>query len=177
MQVRAATKDDLDAVCKAFEASRAYMASHGNPNQWGDDYPSAADARADLLRGTLFVCTDEKDEVVGCLTFAPGPDPDYRVIDGAWLNKAPYFVVHRVATLRQGEGVGGAMLDWVCATATNVRTDTHAGNASMQALLASRSFVPCGTVRLARAGERQAYHFVRETDELQRKRRLWEMLP
>ena len=165
MQVRPAEKKDLNDVCAAYEASRAYMASHGNETQWPGDYPGLRDAKIDLRRGTLFVCVDEKDAVLGCFTFEPGPEPDYRLIEGgAWLNKFPYFVIHRMATLRQGEGVGGAMVDWVCKAANNVRTDTHENNAAMQALLESRGFERCGVVTLRKAGERVAYHFQRPDD-------------
>jgi RimJ/RimL family protein N-acetyltransferase len=173
MQIRCATKQDSEAALAIYEAARAFMHANGNPNQWPDDgtdgddpYPGRREVSRDIRRGTLFVCEDDAGEVVGCFDFEPGPEPDYRLIDGAWLNSFPYFVIHRIATLRQGEGIGGFMLDWICKAANNVRVDTHADNLPMQALLESRGFVRCGTVQLRYAGERVAFHFQRPDDRL-----------
>jgi RimJ/RimL family protein N-acetyltransferase len=165
--VRPARASDIDAVCAIYTASKAFMHENGNPHQWpGDDasYPGRKEARLGIRRGTLFVCEDDRGEIVGCFDFEAGPEPDYRLIDGAWLNTFPYFVIHRMATLKQGEGVGSAMLEWIIRAANNIRADTHADNKAMQALLESHGFIRCGTVKLRHVGERIAYHFQRPDD-------------
>lgn len=69
--------------------------------------------------------------------------------------------MHRFAVLRQGQGVGGAMLDWALRNGRNLRVDTHRDNKPMQGLLASRGFSYCGVIKLGRDGdERLAYTHV-----------------
>lgn len=170
MEVRLATKQDIDAVCHIYEAAKQFMATHGNPDQWPGEYPGLREAKGDVRRGTLMVAVNDSGEVVGCFDFEGGDIVDYLRIDGAWLNKFPYYSIHRMAVLRQGEGIGGAMLDWICKAANNVRVDTHEDNKPMQALLESRGFVRCGTVHLRHVGDRIAYHFARPDDRLEVKK-------
>ena len=101
----------------------------------------------------------ENGDVLGCFAFLPGPEPDYaRIYEGSWPNDEPYDVVHRFAVLRQGQGVGGTMLDWALEHGRNLRADTHRDNKPMQGLLASRGFSYCGVIKLGRNGdERLAY--------------------
>ena len=42
MVIRHAEMADLPAMMDMFARARAFMASSGNPNQWVDGYPSAA---------------------------------------------------------------------------------------------------------------------------------------
>lgn len=164
MEIRLATKQDVDAICRIYDAARQFIKDSGNANQWDDDYPGFREAKRDVRRGAQMVAVDDTGEVVGCFVFDGTDEPDYLKIDGAWLNKFPYFTVHRLAALRQGEGIGGQMIDWVIKAANNIRVDTHADNIPMQRLLESRGFVRCGTIQLRRGGERIAYHFARPDD-------------
>ena len=53
-----------------YEHARAYMASLGNPHQWGDSgYPSASLLREDIAWGISYVVTDHEDEVVATFVF------------------------------------------------------------------------------------------------------------
>ena len=82
-----------------YERARAYMASLGNPHQWGDSgYPSSALLREDIARGVSYVVMDQRDEVVATFVFVEGEDPTYIIIEGAWLNEEPYGVIHRLAS-------------------------------------------------------------------------------
>ena len=40
------------------------------------------------------------------ITVVPGPEADYAVIDGAWLNDEPYFAFHRVCVSEAHKGKG-----------------------------------------------------------------------
>ncbi|MEE1272908.1 MAG: hypothetical protein UHI81_00230 [Olegusella sp.] len=164
MEIRLATKHDIDAICRIYEAAKQFMSANGNASQWDGDCPGLREAKRDVRRGAQMVAVDEAGEIVGCFVFDSTEDPDYLKIDGAWLNKFPYFTIHRLATLRQGEGVGGQILDWTIKAANNIRVDTRADNKPMQRLLESRGFVRCGTIRLKRGGEGIAYHFARPDD-------------
>lgn len=83
MEMRPATREDLDALVSLYEGARDFMRRNGNPTQWAGEYPSGSDILADVRRGTLFACEDE-GQVVGCLCLQPGPDPTYlKIEDGA----------------------------------------------------------------------------------------------
>ena len=159
MHIRPATPTDLEDVLAVYRSARAFMREAGNPNQWGDSYPPRELVEQDIATGVLRACVDECDDVLGCFAFLPGPEPDYaRIYEGSWPNDEPYDLVHRFAVLRQGQGVGGAMLDW---NGRNLRVDTHRDNKPMQGLLASRGFSYCGVIKLGRDGdERLAYTHV-----------------
>ncbi|MCI6274370.1 MAG: N-acetyltransferase [Coriobacteriaceae bacterium] len=159
MRIRQAAAADLDGALAVYESARAFMREAGNPNQWGDGFPPRELVESDIAAGVLRVCAGEADEVLGCFAFIPGPESDYaRLYEGAWPSDEPYDVVHRFAALRQGQGVGGAMLDWALGHGRNLRVDTHRDNKPMQGLLASRGLSCCGIIRLGRSGdERLAY--------------------
>ncbi len=81
--IRPAEPGDLDALLAVYASARAYMCLHGNPSQWGDDYPSPALLEEDIRRGRLYVDTDERGTVHGAFAFLPGDDPTYARIEGA----------------------------------------------------------------------------------------------
>lgn len=160
MEMRPATREDLDALVSLYEGAHDFMRRNGNPTQWAGEYPSGSDILADVRRGTLFACEDE-GQVVGCLCLQPGPDPTYlKIEDGAWLDDGPYFVIHRLAVREPGRGVGGFCLDWALQSATSLRADTHRDNVPMQRLLASRGFQHCGTIHVRDGSPRMAYQLV-----------------
>lgn len=136
MLIRPAAPTDLDGTLAVYKSARAFMREAGNPDQWGDGFPPRELVEQDIAAGVLRVCMGENDGVLGCFAFLPGPEPDYaRIYEGAWPNDEPYDVVHRFAVLRQGQGVGGAMLDWALEHGRNLRVDTHRDNRPMQGLL------------------------------------------
>jgi len=162
MQIRIAEKADLDAIMEVYDRAREHMREAGNPNQWADGYPSRLMIAQDVLRGVQFVCEDDEGAIVGTFCLQAGPEKSYLKIEGEpWLNDVPYFVIHRFAAHESGAGVGGAMMDWICKAANNVRTDTHEANAGMQALLESREFKRCGTIHLTDGSPRIGYHYAR----------------
>lgn len=162
MHICPATPAELDSVLAVYESARAFMREAGNPNQWGDSFPPRELVEEDIATGMLHACVGENDDVLGCFALLSGPEPDYaRIYDGTWPNDEPYDLVHRFAVLRQGQGVGGTMLDWVLEHGRNLRTDTHRDNKPMQGLLASRGFSYCGIIKLGRNGDdRLAYAHV-----------------
>ena len=168
MDIRPAGKEDIDAIARIFDAARSFMAENGNPNQWSAAYPTRHDVKRDIRRGSQFVCCDG-DEIVGCFDFESGPDPRYRVLeDGAWLNKFDYFVIHRFAVLRGGQGIGRTMLAWTCQASNNIRVDTHHDNKPMQSLLEGQGFIRCGTIRLPNGDLRVVYHYARPDERPQK---------
>ncbi|WP_298580555.1 GNAT family N-acetyltransferase [uncultured Olegusella sp.] len=157
MQIRPARISDIPAIIRVFDAARNYMCSHGNPHQWPKNYPGEIEIKRDLAHGSAFVCLDTEQKVCGYIDFEEGPEPSYHYIEGAWLDGGPYHVIHRIATLRQGQGIGSYLLDWACTQAQVIRIDTHHDNYPMQQLLKSRGFRKCGVIYLETGDARLAF--------------------
>lgn len=157
--IRKAVKQDLPRLMEIYAIARAYMKASGNPRQWRDDRPARSVLEQDILLEQLYVVEDET-EIHGVFALIFGADPTYAVIDGAWLDEAPYATIHRLA----GDGTGGifsAAVDYARERSASVRIDTHEDNATMHHLLQKHGFVRCGTIWLEDGDTRTAYQYVR----------------
>ena len=152
MNIRKSTERDVGRIMEIYAAARAFMAAHGNPNQWGPTHwPPEALIRRDIADGDSYVCVNDEGKVVGVFFFVHGPDiePTYRAItEGAWLDDSPYGVVHRIATDGTERSVGTFCLNWAYARCGHLRIDTHGDNTVMQRLLEKLGFVHCGTIHV-----------------------------
>lgn len=157
-QIRPTKATDLPRLMKIFEEARQFMASVGNPTQWGDGYPEEATLRGDIERGVSYV-VEEDGVIVGTFAFILGEDPTYRLIDdGAWVDdEQPYGTIHRLASLTASHGVADACLDWCGARIDNLRADTHRDNLVLQHILTSRGFQYCGIIYVRHHSPRLAY--------------------
>ena len=156
--IRPATFTDLDRLMEIFEAARRFMESTGNPNQWINGYPQRALIAEEISQEHCYVCQDEEGKTIGTFCFVPSPDPNYACIeDGAWLNDAPYHVIHRLASDGSEKGIFKACIDWCALQDTNLRADTHADNKVMQHLLEKNGFIRCGIIYVSNGTPRIAY--------------------
>lgn len=156
--IRPATPADLDRLMEIFEAARRFMASTGNPNQWINGYPQRGLIAEEISNGHCYVCENAEGKAIGTFCFVPSPDPNYaRIEDGAWLNGAPYHVIHRLASDGSGKGIFKACIAWCASHDSNLRADTHADNKVMQHLLEENGFVRCGIIYVANGTPRIAY--------------------
>ena len=69
MEIRLATKHDIDAICRIYEAAKQFMSANGNASQWDGDCPGLREAKRDVRRGAQMVAVDEAGEIVGCFAF------------------------------------------------------------------------------------------------------------
>lgn len=149
--IRKTTEEDLGRVMQIYAHARAFMAEHGNPNQWGPrGWPPQHLIEADIAAGDSYVCTYE-GRVVGVFYFVHGTDidPTYRIIeDGAWVGDDTYGVVHRIASDGSVPGIGTACIEWAYEQCGHLRIDTHEDNVVMQNLLAKCGFVRCGIIHV-----------------------------
>lgn len=157
--IRKAGGDDLRVVLAIYETAREYMKEHGNPTQWGDDYPAVEMLEADIARGELFVF--ERDGMIhGAFAFIIGDDPTYRVIeDGAWQNDRPYGAIHRVAGDGKVKGMFHHCANFCKAAISDLKIDTHQDNETMQRAVIKEGFIPCGRIYAEDGTPRIAYQF------------------
>ena len=157
MIIRKATYADLPAVLEIYAQARQYMRETGNPNQWGEHYPSVSVVEDDIALGRCHLCMDG-GEIAGVFCFFKGTDPTYaNIYEGAWTNDEPYGVMHRVAVAKRGRGVAGFCFDYALSQCENLRIDTHRDNKPMQAALRKNGFTYCGIIYLSNGDERWAY--------------------
>lgn len=159
MPIRNACSNDIPQILSIYAAARAFMHRTGNPTQWPNNYPGLKDIEADIASGDLYVYAKE-DEIQAVFFFKRGPDHTYDHIDGAWPNKEPYAVVHRIAA-KTGSGAGKRCLAWACGQARNLRIDTHKDNGPMQHVLKAMGFVECGVIICEDGTPRIAYQHTR----------------
>lgn len=149
MEIRKSTEQDIPRMMEIYARARAFMAAHGNPNQWGPTgWPPEPLIRQDIAQGHSYVCVHE-GRVVGTFFFISGEDiePCYRdITDGAWLDDSPYGVVHRIASDGSVKGVGAFCIGWAYDQCGHIRIDTHGDNKVMQNLVKKLGFVHCGTI-------------------------------
>jgi len=149
MQIRKSTEQDFDRMMEIYAYARAFMAAHGNPNQWGPTHwPPEELIRRDIETGNSYVCEHE-GRVVGTFYFIQGRDiePTYaRIVDGTWADDSPYGVVHRSAADGSVRGVGAYCINWAFDRCGHMRIDTHNDNAVMQRLLEKLGFARRGTI-------------------------------
>ncbi len=122
-QIRTSQMDDLPRLMQIYARARQLMKDSGNPEQWAGSYPAKEDVLADIEAGKSFVCLNEKDEIAAVFFFdLQGGEPTYRQIyEGAWLNDAPYGVIHRVASAGTERGVMPFLMEWCFRQTENVR--------------------------------------------------------
>lgn len=122
--------------------------------QWKGDYPSIVDF-CDDLNNNLVIVEERNNLVVGCATIVFTPDPNYKVIDGKWLNDEKYVSIHRIATRNNyyHQGVAYTLFKECERIALennirNIKIDTHELNKSMRNLIEKLGYLECGVIEL-----------------------------
>ncbi len=152
MRIRKATEQDLGRMMEIYSFARAFMAEHGNPNQWGPtNWPPEDLIRKDIQSGDSYVCTNDDGVVVGVFYYVFGDDiePTYRnVSEGNWISDEPYGVVHRIAADGSEKGIGAFCINWAFEQCGHLKIDTHGDNVVMQNLLRKLGFTQCGIIHV-----------------------------
>lgn len=144
---------DLAAMLAVVSDAQQALKAQG-VDQWQNGYPNEAVLSEDIAAGGAYVLLRD-GLLIGTMALLPGPEPTYQVIDGRWLTKGPYFVIHRLAVHSRFKGAGVAvrMLEEAekrCLREgiPSLRVDTHHDNQPMRRFLEKNGFLPCGEIRL-----------------------------
>ena len=160
MEIRKTRPEEIDKVMAIYARARRFMAEHDNPTQWGTTKPYREAVVKDIEQGYSHVCV-ENGEIVAAFYYREGIDSTYiNIYDGAWINDAPYGVVHRIASAGTVKGAGAFCLDWAYQQCGNLKIDTHRNNTVMQNVLKKNGFQYCGIIHLHDGDERLAYQKV-----------------
>ena len=154
--IEKASLSQLPQILAIYEKARNFMTQTGNPNQWGTAYPPEEMIRQDILNGKCYVNL-WNGAICAVFYFAVEEDPTYGYIEGAWLNDAPYGVIHRIAVGENGRGTAAECFKFAYECCGNLRIDTHEDNIPMQRCLAKNGFHRCGIIYLEDGDPRIAY--------------------
>ena len=155
--VRKATAKDLECILQLIEHGRQEMRRNGNLQQWADGQPTRQTLAQDVAIGNSYLL-EEDGKPIATFAFVPGLDSTYKnIYCGAWLDEAPYYVVHRMARLPGKHHVFCDVLDYCFSRTDNIRIDTHRANTLMQHLIVKHGFRYCGIIYLSDGSERLAY--------------------
>lgn len=175
MNIRKSTEKDYENILNIYAEARAFMAEHGNPNQWGTTRPSEKQVWTDIKNKNSYVC-EEDGKIHTVFFYREGEDPTYaEIYEGAWpksgsskpsgiltscdLIHSPYTygVVHRIASTGKRKGSASYCLNWALEQCGCLRIDTHHDNKVMQNLLKKNGFQYCGMIHLEDGSPRLAY--------------------
>lgn len=159
--IRKSEIKDIPEMLSVFQFAVRTMRNNGNLEQW-INYPPDGLLERDIRAEKSYVL-EANGKIAGTFFFALEEDPTYLVIDdGAWLNDAPYGVIHRIASNGTERGVLKAAIDYCAQFSVNLRIDTHRDNTIMQYLLEKYGFQKCGIIYVQDAvsdhSPRLAYH-------------------
>ena len=73
-------------------------------DQWQQDGPDLERLKNDIELNQLYVL--EKSSIIGVCAIIQGDDPNYLMIEGAWLSDGPYAAIHRFAIAKEWYGTG-----------------------------------------------------------------------
>ena len=157
MRIRKTEMAELDAVMRIYREAREFMVSTGNPTQWWEGYPPEELVREDIERGESYV-VEEDGALLAVFLYREGIDPTYvQIEDGAWLDDAPYAVIHRMAVAARGRGVARFVFDTCLSWCGNLRIDTHEDNTPMRRALEKSGFRYCGIIHIFNGDARIAF--------------------
>ena len=158
---RKASTTDINRIMEIIEEAKLQMAREGKC-QWDEAYPTRSNIEADVANGTAHVMLTAGRIVAYGAVVLTG-EPAYNMIEGKWLTKQPYVVLHRLAVAEEtkGNGVGWLFIKEVerlalAAGLKSVKVDTNHDNNRMLRLLDKAEFTFCGTIHYPQ-GERMAF--------------------
>ena len=153
LTIRKADISDLNKVLEIYADARVKFAND-KTFQWKDNYPNEETYNIDLQENHVFVVLSN-DSIAGVMTVLTKEEPDYKVIDGKWLNNDSYITIHRIAVKKEylHQGLGSKLISFAKEFAfennfKNIRIDTHENNIHMKKMLEKQNFKYCGVIYL-----------------------------
>ena len=157
LQIRKATKDDLNTILDIYAFAREFMKKNNNSTQWGSSHPKEELLKDDINKGILYVVT-LNNQVHGVFAFIIGEDPTYiNIENGKWLLSNTYGTIHRIASDGKIKGIFSFVVKYCYSRIPHLRIDTHEDNKIMQHLILKEGFKYCGIIHVNDGSSRLAY--------------------
>jgi GNAT superfamily N-acetyltransferase len=156
-------KKMLPLLMEMYEKAKVLLKEHRS-GQWQFGEPSEQTISKDIQEGNLFGLFQDGYLKGACALLNKDLQYDH-LIEGKWLNKEPYLVIHRfvIDPSCHQQGLGRMFISLIEGYTLelgiyNIRLDTHERNVPMKALLDKTAYQPCGKVHFPNIGERIVYH-------------------
>lgn len=153
LTIRKADIKDLKDVLSIYDDARQKFAND-KTFQWKDNYPNETTYKRDLEENNVFVILCNEN-IAGVMTILLKEEPDYKVIEGKWINNEPYITIHRIAVKKDylHQGLGSKLISFAKQFAlengiNNIKIDTHENNIHMKKMLGKHDFKYCGVIYL-----------------------------
>jgi len=158
---RPSTTNDKESIWKILQQAIARRKSEGS-DQWQQGYPNPETVEVDIQKNWGFVL--EIDGVVaGYAAVIFEVEPAYEIIEGNWLTKGKYVVIHRVAIADKfaGQGLATKIFLEIEKVALDqnifsIKVDTNFDNIPMLKILDKLNYTYCGEVYF-RGSARKAF--------------------
>ncbi len=155
--IRLAETCDIESINKVYACARAFMKSHNNPTQWGDNYPTLDIIERDIENSYLYV-VEINNEINGAFALIKGEDPTYlNIYEGAWIDDSAYSTIHRLASSGKYSGIFKLVVEYSLKEDHHLRIDTHEDNLVMQHLILKAGFKYTGIIYTIDDTKRLAY--------------------
>ena len=142
--------------------TKLYFKKQGS-SQWQSGYPNSETIYNDFLKKQGYVLVNN-NEIIGYAALVLEDDPNYKVIDGAWLSNKEYGVMHRCCIRNSCKGNGYIHdffeeLEKLCkkTNKASMRIDTHELNKSMIRAIQKENYTYTGIVIVGDGTKRNAY--------------------
>ncbi len=148
----------IPAVMDFYNEVVSYLQSHINYPLWDSDRPSEDGIITAAAQGELYICIDDKEDILGAVVLSEDPEGDYDA--GDWnesLRSGEYLCVHLLA-VKPGSlksGVGSFIMEECISLAQRggyraLRLDLVPGNTPAERLYIKSGFTYAGTKDLKR---------------------------
>ena len=161
---RKATTSEITHIWIILQQAIALRKADGS-DQWQDGYPNLEVIQNDIDKNAGFVLTED-DTIIGYSAVLINDEPAYEKIEGQWLTKDDFIVVHRIAISEShlGKGLAKKLLGFIeeFAISNNIysiKADTNFDNFAMMGIFEKLSYDYCGEVHF-RGSARKAYEKV-----------------
>lgn len=132
------------------------MRKEGNVSQWMDFDALKASLIHEIQEGNSYLAYED-NEILGVFSLLSAPEPTYQKIEGNWIGKEDYYVIHRLVSSFQKKGIGEEILRHCLSLKRHIRIDTHSDNKTMQHILTKLGFSYCGIIHLQDGSPRLVY--------------------
>lgn len=150
--LRKAKSTELDEIMLIIEDGRELLRQQG-VNQWQHGSPDKETIEQDIKDQTSYVY--EIDRNIVATAMLTNYDRDYENSPTLWSKCDNYFVIHRIATIKnkRNQGIGRQFLSAIMEFAKKenidyIRIDTHKDNKIMRKFLSNFGFVELGEIKL-----------------------------
>lgn len=159
--LRKASTEDKDRIWEILQQAIELRKKDGS-EQWQDGYPNLEVVQQDIDKDYGYVLISGAHILAYMAVIFDG-EPAYEKLEGEWLSKGAYVVVHRVAVAQDIKTKGTATLLMkeleklaLARQVYSVKVDTNFDNRAMLRILEKLNYQYCGKVYF-RGGARMAF--------------------